>query len=133
MSCDCHWYHPSNSLIVAKVCNTIIVIIIIIIIIIITTTTTTIIIIIVIIPKYQNNNNIIYIYICIYIYIYIYIYIILYFTYSIVFITLSTQFLNLFSCNRWNKSVVARLVYFNLTSKPWLRFSDAFIYIEYCS
>ena len=33
----------------------------------------------------------------------------------------------------WSLSLVARLVYFNLTSKPWLRFSDVFIYIDYCN
>ena len=43
--------------------------------------------------------------------------IILNFTCFIVYTTSSSQFLNLCSCNHWNWSVVARLVYFNLTSQ----------------
>ena len=58
---------------------------------------------------------------------------ILYLTCCIVFTTLSIKFLSLSSCNHWNWSVVARLVYFKLTWKPWLRFSDVFIYKDYCS
>ena len=59
--------------------------------------------------------------------------IILYFACSIVSTTSSNQFSNLCSCNHWNWSVVAIMVCYNLTLQPWLRFSDVFIYIYYCS
>ena len=58
---------------------------------------------------------------------------ILYLTCSIVFTTLSNQFLSLCSGNHRNWSVVVMLIRFKLTSQTWSHFSDVFIYIDSCS